>query len=106
MRELPVWLWCGLILRLSILIGHCRATSGPNGIFATFSTPADIGKDAIEESLQTIHDIATENLGKYCLSRAFRPLRIPLRVERYEGARQKADLAATVLQDVGVNRHG
>ncbi|XP_059616633.1 probable G-protein coupled receptor CG31760 [Phlebotomus argentipes] len=106
MREHPLWLWCGLILRLSIFIGHCWATSGPNGILATFSTPVDIGKDAIEESLQTIHDIATENLGKYCLSRAFRPLRIPLRVERYEGARQKADLAATVLQDVGVNRHG
>lgn len=60
----------------------------------------------MENSLQTIHDIATENLGTLCVSKAFRPLEISLNTERYEGARQKADLAAVVLQDVGVNRHG
>lgn len=63
-------------------------------------------KDAIEESLQTIYDIATDNLGSLCLSNGFRSLTIPLSADRYEAARQKADLAAMVLQDVGVNRHG
>ena len=63
-------------------------------------------QESIESSLKTIHDIATENLGTLCMSQAFRPLKIPLNAERYEGARQKADLAAIVLQDVGVNRHG
>ncbi|XP_055550047.1 probable G-protein coupled receptor CG31760 isoform X2 [Wyeomyia smithii] len=61
--------------------------------------------EAIEDSLQTIHDIATENLGTLCLTKLFRPLRITLNPERYSGARQKADLAAVVLQDVGVARH-
>nr|XP_029714675.1 probable G-protein coupled receptor CG31760 isoform X1 [Aedes albopictus] len=60
---------------------------------------------AIEDSLQTIHDIATENLGTLCLTKLFRPLQITLNPERYTGARQKADLAAVVLQDVGVARH-
>ncbi|XP_058450108.1 probable G-protein coupled receptor CG31760 isoform X3 [Malaya genurostris] len=61
--------------------------------------------EAVEDSLQTIHDIATENLGTLCLSKQYRPLRILLNPERYTGARQKADLAAVVLQDVGVARH-
>lgn len=38
--------------------------------------------------------------------KAFRTLQVALNTERYEGARQKVDLAAVVLQDVGVNRHG
>ncbi|XP_049535012.1 probable G-protein coupled receptor CG31760 [Anopheles darlingi] len=62
-------------------------------------------EEAIEDSLQTIHDIATENLGALCLTKLFRPLKIALNPERYTGARQKADLAAVVLQDVGVSRH-
>lgn len=63
-------------------------------------------QEAIEESLQTIYDIATDNLGSLCLSNGFRSLQVPLSVNRYEAARQKADLASTVLQEVGVNRHG
>lgn len=63
-------------------------------------------QEAIEESLQTIYDIATDNLGSLCLANGFRSLRIPLSADRYEAARQKADLASMVLQDVGVNRHG
>jgi G protein-coupled receptor 158 len=56
--------------------------------------------------LQTIHDISTENLGTLCLTQLFRPLKVPLNVERWDGVRQKADLAAIVLQDVGVSsRH-
>ncbi|XP_055590502.1 probable G-protein coupled receptor CG31760 isoform X2 [Uranotaenia lowii] len=68
------------------------------------STRASV--EAIEDSLQTIHDIATENLGTLCLTKQFRPLRITLNPERYAGARQKADLAAVVLQDMGIARHG
>lgn len=60
----------------------------------------------VEFSLQTIHNIATENLGSLCITKSYRPLQISLNTERYDGARQKVDLAALVLQDVGVNRHG
>lgn len=60
----------------------------------------------MERSLQIIHDIATENLGNLCVTKTFRPLDIALNTHRYDGARQKVDLAATVLQEVGVQRHG
>lgn len=63
-------------------------------------------QDMVELSLQTIHDIVTENLGTLCISKSYRPLQIALNADRYESTRQKADLAALVLQDVGVNRHG
>lgn len=64
-----------------------------------------VTEEEIDSSLQTIHDVATENLGALCVSLIYRPLSIPLNVDRYEGTRQKADLAAIVLQDVGVSHH-
>lgn len=54
----------------------------------------------------TIHDIATENLGTLCISTQYRPLKVPINSERYESSRQKADLAASILQEVGIIRHG
>lgn len=64
-----------------------------------------ITEEDIDSSLQTIHDVATENLGALCVSQIYRPLSIRLNTDRYEGTRQKADLAANVLQDVGVSHH-
>lgn len=61
---------------------------------------------AIEQSLVTIHDIATENLGTLCISTLYRPLQVPINSERFESSRQKADLAASILQEVGIIRHG
>ncbi|KAG4080734.1 hypothetical protein HA402_013264 [Bradysia odoriphaga] len=64
-------------------------------------------KDAIDSSLQIVHDISTENFGTLCLTViSYRSLNIAINPERYEGSRQKVDLAAVVLQEVGVNRHG
>uniref|UniRef100_A0A1A9WZK8 G-protein coupled receptors family 3 profile domain-containing protein n=1 Tax=Glossina brevipalpis TaxID=37001 RepID=A0A1A9WZK8_9MUSC len=65
-----------------------------------------ITREAIEQSLVTIHDIATENLGTLCISTLYRPLQVPINSERYESSRQKADLAASILQEVGIIRHG
>ncbi|XP_037904053.1 probable G-protein coupled receptor CG31760 [Hermetia illucens] len=65
-----------------------------------------VPKESIERSLLTVHDIATENLGSLCVSKSYRPLEIPINPERYENAREKVELAALILQDVGVNRHG
>ncbi|SPP79222.1 blast:Probable G-protein coupled receptor CG31760 [Drosophila guanche] len=65
-----------------------------------------VTREAIEESLVTIHDIATENLGTLCISTLYRPLQVPINSERYESSRQKADLAASILQEVGIIRHG
>ncbi|XP_046866447.1 probable G-protein coupled receptor CG31760, partial [Drosophila willistoni] len=63
-------------------------------------------RTAVEQSLVTIHDIATENLGTLCISTLYRPLQVPINSERYESSRQKADLAASILQEVGIIRHG
>lgn len=54
----------------------------------------------------TIHDIATENLGTLCISTLYRPLQVPINSERYDSSRQKADLIASILQEVGIIRHG
>lgn len=65
-------------------------------------------KDSVETSLKIIHDIATENIGTLCVtkSKSYSSLKIQLNTQRYDGSRQKADLAAVVLQDVGFIRHG
>ncbi|EDV90989.1 GH23717 [Drosophila grimshawi] len=65
-----------------------------------------VTRTAIEQSLVTIHDIATENLGTLCISTLYRPLQVPINSERFESTRQKADLAASILQEVGIIRHG
>ncbi|XP_058815924.1 probable G-protein coupled receptor CG31760 isoform X2 [Topomyia yanbarensis] len=128
------WRW-RVVLVWSLLLQNCCASpaqlsglrtndGSTSGVTGSGSGPAGAGSmgaaagrtssltgaskvsvEAIEDSLQTIHDIATENLGTLCLSKQYRPLRITLNPERYTGARQKADLAAVVLQDVGVARH-
>ncbi|XP_052563486.1 probable G-protein coupled receptor CG31760 [Culex pipiens pallens] len=85
--------------------GAAATGSGSYSSYSSLPASSKASVEAIEDSLQTIHDIATENLGTLCLTKQFRPLRITLNPERYAGARQKADLAAVVLQDVGVARH-
>ena len=69
-------------------------------IFFTF-------QELIDASLKIVHDIQTENLGFMCIlgKSSINSLKIPLNTERYDGARQKADLAATVLQDIGFVHH-
>lgn len=63
-------------------------------------------QEFIESSLQTINEIAIEKLGTKCASKTFHTLQVPLNTARYEGTRQKADLASVILQDVGLNHHG
>lgn len=62
-------------------------------------------QDLIEESLKTIYNISTGNLGTLCLTESYRSLKLPINAQRYDGSRQKADLAAIVLQEVGLSRH-
>lgn len=130
MCKIPLWPWLAIAWTLLLQIccvspaqlsglrtsdgnpGTGTGTGGtgnnvlPSGSGSGFTIGANkLSMEAVEDSLQTIHDIATENLGTLCLTKLFRPLRITLNPERYAGARQKADLAAVVLQDVGVARH-
>ena len=52
-----------------------------------------------------IHDVATENMGALCVTEPYRSLRVPLATSHYEGAQQKADMAAMLLQELGVSHH-
>lgn len=87
------------ILNKSLCISYL--TNNKNKYYFNFNF-----KEFIESSLQTINEIATENLGTKCTSKAFHPLQVPLNTARYEGTRQKADLASIILQDVGLNYGG
>ncbi|KAL3272733.1 hypothetical protein HHI36_014195 [Cryptolaemus montrouzieri] len=62
-------------------------------------------KEKIEKSLQIIHDVAIRSLGSLCVTEQYRALLVPISTSRFESARQKADLAATLLQDLGVAHH-
>lgn len=78
----------------------------PGGVIA-MPTNVDviIFQENIEASLQIIHDISTENIGTMCINKIYNPLKIPLNTERYDGARQKSDLASVILQEMGFNHH-
>lgn len=62
-------------------------------------------QESVESSLQIVHDIATENIGTLCMSTQYTALKIPLTTARYDGVRQKSDLASSILQELGFNRH-
>lgn len=62
-------------------------------------------QESVESSLQIVHDISTENIGSLCIIKQYSPLKIPLNTALYDGARQKSDLASSVLQDLGFSRH-
>lgn len=94
------WIFKLLVLTIQVENVECLKD------FVRIADGSSVGRDAIEQSLVTIHDISTENLGTLCISTLFRPLQVPLNSERYESSRQKADLAASILQEVGIIRHG
>lgn len=62
-------------------------------------------KDNIEEALQLIHDVSTNNMGSLCVTEPYLSLNAHINPTRYDTARQKADLAAMLLQDLGVAHH-
>lgn len=62
-------------------------------------------QEDIESSLSIIHEVSSQSLGSLCVTEQFRSLTVPIDTLRFESARQKADLAATLLQDLGVAHH-
>ncbi|XP_076275307.1 putative G-protein coupled receptor CG31760 [Rhynchophorus ferrugineus] len=74
----------------------CSVVSGVNAL---------VKKEDIESSLNIIHEVSTNSLGSLCVTESFRSLSVPLDTLLFEPARQKADLAATLLQDLGLAYH-
>lgn len=56
-------------------------------------------------ALTIIHDISTGNMGSLCVTENYRTISIHLETSRYDGTRQKADMAALLLQELGINHH-
>ncbi|XP_021938529.1 probable G-protein coupled receptor CG31760 [Zootermopsis nevadensis] len=82
-------------------------------LLATLLTSLTTGDDGYtgsmrrdrEKALQVIHDVATENMGSLCVTEPYRSLKVSLVTSQYEGVQQKADMAAMLLQDLGVSHH-
>ena len=55
----------------------------------------------LDDLLGEIGDVTTGNLGSLCISQQFRSVAVPVRVDGFEAARQKADMLARLLQDLG-----
>ncbi|VEN56424.1 unnamed protein product, partial [Callosobruchus maculatus] len=64
-----------------------------------------VKKEDIESSLQIIYEVAIRSLGSLCVTEQFKFLTVPLDTLKFESIRQKADLAAALLQDLGVAHH-
>jgi len=72
-------------------------------IFLTRRSPI-LPKAAIEEALDVIEAASTNSLGEVCVSTAgykSLPVGVALDPTRYDTARQKADMTAMVLQNLG-----
>lgn len=62
-------------------------------------------QDKIEESLEVIHAVSTGDMGTLCVSEQYRTLAAHVSPARYDSARQKADLVAMLLQELGIAHH-
>ncbi|KAL0275052.1 UNVERIFIED_CONTAM: hypothetical protein PYX00_003034 [Menopon gallinae] len=73
-----------------------------------FPPPASLGETARqdkEEALSAIHDVATGNMGSLCLTENYRSVFVSVDTTRYDETRQKTDMAAFLLQELGLNNH-
>lgn len=92
-------LWLQRALALATLLG-CLCVTGLED-----HDPSNGRKDRAsgrqKEALQLIHDVATENMGSLCVTEPYRSLPALVDTQRYDSARQKADLVAAVLEGLG-----
>ncbi|KAJ1521911.1 hypothetical protein ONE63_002247 [Megalurothrips usitatus] len=88
------WVVVGALLVLSLSLWPAADALG-----------ASTRKDS-EDALQLVHDVSTGSLGTLCLAdQHSRSLSAAVDPARYEPVRQKADMAALVLKDLGVAHH-
>lgn len=59
----------------------------------------------LETALSVIQDVATGNMGSLCVTDNYKTLYVEIQTTRFEGTRQKADMAALLLQELGVGHH-
>ena len=79
-------------------------TNNNNNLGAT-TTTSEQHRDQLDEVLAEISDITTGNLGSLCIGRQHRSVAVPVRTDAFEAARQKADMLARLLHDLGQLHH-
>lgn len=57
--------------------------------------------ETLDPLLGEIGDVTAGNLGSLCISQQYRSVAVGVRTDAYETARQKADMLARLLQDLG-----
>lgn len=82
--------------------------SGNSGIMHdnTASKVIFILQEELESSLRLVHAVATGATGALCVTHRFGQLRAPLHVTRWDSARARADLAASLLHQLGLESAG
>ncbi|KAK3920499.1 putative G-protein coupled receptor [Frankliniella fusca] len=94
------WVVVGTVLVLLMAL----ATGTGTGTAAA-ALDASTRKDS-EDALQLVHDVSTSSVVALCLAdQHFRSLSAAVDARRYDTLRQKADMAALVLKDLGVAHH-
>lgn len=63
-------------------------------------------QEELESSLRLVHAVATGATGALCVTHRFGQLRAPLHVTRWDSARARADLAASLLHQLGLESAG
>jgi hypothetical protein len=67
-----------------------------------------VSKEEIEDALEIIEAVSSEDgceKGEGGGTASFRLIPTPVQAIRYDTVRQKADMAAIILQDLDLNRH-
>lgn len=77
-----------------------RLENWVNGIDGWFSVQQEK-----EAALKVIDDVATLNLKLLCVSTSFQSVDVEVQTTRYDNTRQKVDMAALLLQELGANHH-
>lgn len=75
-------------------------------VLAALATPSyqATSREDIEKALETIEEVASNNLGQLCVSQSYRLLSVPLHTKRFETVREKADLASMLVQELALTR--
>ncbi|XP_045488890.1 probable G-protein coupled receptor CG31760 [Pieris rapae] len=60
-------------------------------------------KEELESSLRLVHAVATGATGALCVTHHYGRLRAPLHATRWDATRARADLAANILQQLGMD---
>ena len=108
-RRLPLFCLLPILFLLLLLLlshgglvveGAAVANSSSNGN-AIIPPDQQQQQQQLDELLAEISDITSGNLGSMCIGRQHRSVAVPVRTDAFEAARQKADMIAKILQDLG-----